>query len=87
MSCISSVSPHVNHKHVDRGVKHVMLHTMNHTMEGERVAPAIKGAKEMRQASLLRNKHVSRKHEWQRLFCKKRIATLNRDFLPYRTDE
>ena len=43
-----SVSPHVNHKRVDKGVKHVMFHTTNRTTEGEGVAPAIKGAKEMR---------------------------------------
>ena len=49
--CVSSVSPHVNHKHADKGLKRVMFHTTNRTMEGEGVAPAIKGAKEMHQAS------------------------------------
>ena len=41
----------MNHEHVHKGVKHVMFHMTNRTMEGEGVAPAIKGAKDVRQAS------------------------------------
>ena len=56
------------------------------TMEGEGVAPAIKGAKEMRQASSSNikyiNKHASNKHDWQCLFCKKPSQFVRTNFLP-----
>ena len=80
---MSFVCLHVTHKQgniTDKGVKHAMLQTTDHKIKGEGAAPAIKGARGMRQASPCKTKNICQEGmTGDTFFCKRSTSSVLRD--------